>query len=173
MARAWQTSAERARERVLTLAQALHHAVRSYPGGAAAIAAVDGGNATTLNHKLSLTDANNRHRLNIDDLQLILDLTRDQRIVDAILSPIGWVGVDVSELSETDTPRSLLAGISDMLSREGDLTKHLSNSLEDDNLSDRELQEFELLTIRLVQAVFKLRAVVRKKHREDSEVDHG
>ncbi|MDI6527714.1 phage regulatory CII family protein [Metapseudomonas otitidis] len=158
---------------MLTLAQALHHAVRDYPGGAAAIAAVDGGNATTLNHKLSLTPANSRHRVNIDDLQLILDLTRDQRIVDAILSPIGWVGVDVSELSETDTPRSLLAGISDMLSREGDLTKHLSNSLEDDNLSDRELQEFELLTIRLVQAVFKLRAVVRKKHREDSEVDHG
>lgn len=173
MARAWQTSAEHARERVLTLAQALHHAVRNYPGGAAAIAAVEGSNATTLNHKLSLTGANNRHRLNIDDLQLILDLTRDQRIVDAILNPIGWVGVDVSELSETDTPRSLLAGISDMLTSEGELTRHLSKSLDNDEIDDGELAKFELLTIRLVQSVFKLRAVVRRKHAEDAEVDHG
>ncbi|WP_416311150.1 phage regulatory CII family protein [Pseudomonas sp. W03] len=156
---------ERARRTLLTLPQALYHATNDYPGGATAIAAIDGTNATTLNHKLSLT--NTTHTPNIRDLDLILDATRDPRIVEAILHPIGWIGIDVSDLRETDTPRALLAGISEMLSREGELTQHLSESLDDDDLNDDELAKFEALTERLVQAVFKLGAAVRKKHAED------
>lgn len=159
------SSTERAQRTLLTLPQALHHAARDYPGGATAIAAIDGGNATTLNHKLSLT--NTTHTPNIADLELILDATRDPRIVDAVLHPIGWVGIDVSDLCETDTPQSLIAGIGGLLSREGELNTHLSKSLDDDDLNDDELAEFELLAERMVQAVFKLRAVVRKKHAED------
>lgn len=161
-------STERAQRTLLTLPQALHHAVRDYPGGATAIAAVDGDiNPTTLNHKLSLT--NTTHTPNINDLALIMDLTRDGRIVDALLDPIGWVGIDVSELSEIDTARSLLAALGSMLSREGELTNHLSKAMEDDHLDCDELAEFELLATRVVQAVFKLRAVVRKQHAEDRD----
>lgn len=156
---------ERARRTVLTLPQALHHAARDYPGGATAIAAIDGGNATTLNHKLSLT--NKTHTPNIADLELVLDATRDRRIVEAILHPIGWVGIDVSDLRETDTPKALLASLSELLSREGDMTKHLSQALDDDRVTDDELAEFELLTERLVQAAFLLSAAMRKKHQED------
>ncbi|MFP6861254.1 phage regulatory CII family protein [Pseudomonas sp.] len=163
------SSSERAQRTLLTLPQALHHAARDYPGGATAIAAIDGGNATTLNHKLSLT--NTSHTPNIADLELLLDATRDPRIVDALLHPIGWVGIDISDLRETDTPQALLAGISEMLSRESSLTMHLSKSLADGELDADELGEFELLAERLVQAVFKLGAVVRKKHTED--VAHG
>ncbi|MCE4070133.1 MULTISPECIES: phage regulatory CII family protein [Pseudomonas] len=161
--------AERARRTLLTLPQALYHASNKYPGGAVALAAVEGVNSTTLSHKLSLT--NTTHTPNIRDLELILDLTRDPRIVEAILSPIGWIGIDVSDLRETDTPKALLTGISEMLSREGDLTQHLAKSLDDDVLTSDELAEFEALTERLVQAVFKLGAAVRKKHSEDST--HG
>lgn len=160
---------ERAKRTLLTLPQALHHAARDYPGGATAIAAIDGGNATTLNHKLSLT--NTTHIPNIADLELLLDATRDPRIVDALLHPIGWVGIDVSELSDTDTAQSLLAGIGEMLCRENSLTVCLTEALADDKLNGDELSELELLAERLVQAVFKLRAVVRKKHAED--VAHG
>lgn len=163
------SSTERAQRTLLTLPQALHHAARDYPGGATAIAAIDGGNATTLNHKLSLT--NTSHTPNIADLELLLDATRDPRIVDALLHPIGWVGIDISDLRETDTPQALLTGISEMLSRESSLTMHLSKSLADGELDADELGEFELLAERLVQAVFKLGAVVRKKHTED--VAHG
>lgn len=165
MGRARFGQAERARRTLLTLPQALYHAANDYPGGATALAAIDGTNATTLSHKLSLT--NNTHTPNIRDLNLILDATRDPRIVEAILQPIGWVGIDVSELRETDTPKALLAGISEMLSREGELTQHLSESLDDDDLNDDELAKYEALTERLVQAVFKLGAAVRKKHAED------
>lgn len=164
MSRSRFCSAERARRALLTLPQALHHAVRDYPGGATAIAAVDGDtNPTTLNHKLSLT--NTTHTPNIRDLELILDLTRDPRIVEAILHPIGWVGVDVSDLRETDTPAALLAGIGDMLARESGLTLHLSKSLNDGEITVDELDEFELLAERLVHAVFRLGAAVRKANR--------
>lgn len=162
-------SMERARRTLLTLPQALNRAAHDYPGGATAIAAVDGANPTTLNHKLSLT--NTTHTPSIRDLEMILDLTRDRRIVDAILHPIGYVGIDVSDLRETDSPRALLQGISEMLIQEGELTQHLSKSLDDDRLDAYELAEFELLAERLVQAVFRLGAAVRKKHREG--VDHG
>lgn len=162
-------SMERARRTLLTLPQALNRAAHDYPGGATAIAAVDGANPTTLNHKLSLT--NTTHTPSIRDLEMILDLTRDRRIVDAILHPIGYVGIDVSDLRETDSPRALLQGISEMLTQEGELTQHLSKSLDDDRLDAYELAEFELLAERLVQAVFRLGAAVRKKHREG--VDHG
>ncbi|WP_165673039.1 phage regulatory CII family protein [Metapseudomonas otitidis] len=162
-------SMERARRTLLTLPQALNRAAHDYPGGATAIAAVDGANPTTLNHKLSLT--NTTHTPSIRDLEMILDLTRDRRIVDAILHPIGYVGIDVSDLRETDSPRALLQGISEMLTQEGELTQHLSKSLDDDRLDAYELAEFELLAERLVQAVFRLGAAVRKKHREG--LDHG
>ena len=102
---------------------------------------------------------------------MLLDATRDPRIVDALLHPIGWVGIDVSELSETDTAPSLMAGIGALLSREGELATHVSATLADGKVDDDELAEFELLAERMVQAVFKLRAVLRQKHAED--VAHG
>ena len=158
------SSVERAKRSILTLPQALHHAAHAYPGGATAIAAVDGHNPTTLNHKLSLT--NTTHTPNINDLQLVLDLTRDPRIVDAILHPIGWVGIDISDLRESDTPQALLASIGELLNREGDVVCHLTKSLSDGRLDCDELAEFELLAERLAQALFKLGAVVRCKHEE-------
>lgn len=158
-------SVERAKRSILTLPQALHHAAHDYPGGATAIAAVDGEvNPTTLNHKLSLT--NNTHTPNIRDLELVLDLTRDPRIVDALLHPIGWVGIDLTDLRESDTPQALLASLGDMLKREGELINHLTKALSDDHLDCGELAEFEQLAERLVQGVFKLGAVVRRKHAE-------
>lgn len=156
---------ERARRSILTLPQALHHAAHDYPGGATAIAAVDGDiNPTTLNHKLSLTNAT--HTPNIRDLELVLDLTRDPRIVDSILHPIGWVGIDISDLRETDTPQALLGGLGDLLRREGELINHLTKALSDAHLDCDELAEFEQLAERLVQGVFKLGAVVRRQHEE-------
>jgi hypothetical protein len=158
------SSVERAKRSILTLPQALHHAAHDYPGGATAIAAVEGHNPTTFNHKLSLT--NTTHTPNIRDLELVLDLTRDPRIIDALLNPIGWVGVDVSELLEVDTPQSLLTGITDLLRSENDISAQLAKALADDQLDDDELAQFELLATRMLQAVFKLRAVVRRKHEE-------
>ncbi|MDP2447634.1 phage regulatory CII family protein [Pseudomonas sp.] len=161
------SSVERAKRSILTLQQALHHAAHDYPGGATAIAAVDGAmSASTLNHKLSLTSANPKHRVNIDELQLILDLTRDPRIVDALLQPVGWVGIDVSELGDAATPQSLLAGITGLLHSENDLSEQLTKAMADNHLDDDELAQFEMLTVRMLQAVFRLRAVVRRTHDE-------
>ncbi|MCY1364268.1 hypothetical protein D9M69_510650 [compost metagenome] len=78
------------------------------------------------------------------------------------------MGIDVSGLRDTDTPKALLASLSELLSREGDMTKHLGQSLDDDKVTDDELAEFELLTERLVQAAFRLSAAMRKKYMEDN-----
>lgn len=161
------SSVERAKRTIMLPTQACRHAVDEYPGGATGIAGAHGSmSPSTLNHKLSLTGANPKHRLNIDELGLIMELTRDPRIVDALLHPIGFVGIDVSDLREGETAEALLESLGSMLNREGELITHLTKSLADNHVNCDELDEFELLTERLAQAVFKLLFVVRQKHRE-------
>jgi len=59
MSRVVLSCVDRAQREVLTLELALYHAARDYPGGAAAIAATTGRNATTLQQKLVLEVAMN------------------------------------------------------------------------------------------------------------------
>lgn len=78
MSRVVLSCVDRAQREVLTLELALYHAARDYPGGAAAIAATTGRNATTLQHKLSPTHPS--HTINIQEFGEILELTKDRRI---------------------------------------------------------------------------------------------
>lgn len=87
MSRIALSSVERAQREVLPLDLALYHAARDYPGGAAAIAATTGRNATTLQHKLSPTHPS--HTVNIQEFGEILELTKDRRILDAVHALVG------------------------------------------------------------------------------------
>lgn len=163
-------SVERAKVEILPLELALYHAVREYPGGAAAIAATVGRNATTLQHKLSPTHPT--HTLNVAELEEILPLTRDPRVMDSLCDAFGAaVWIDISGLEQGGSATSMLAGISEMLHRESDLTSKVAKSLEDNRIDLDELAELELLTLRMAQSVFGLMARARQQHAEG--VSHG
>ncbi|OBX35641.1 hypothetical protein A8U91_04715 [Halomonas elongata] len=73
MSKRWPSSVDRAQREVLPLNLSLYHAAREYPGGAKAIAAIYGLNATTLQHRLSPT--HEPHRIDLDSLEAVLGAT--------------------------------------------------------------------------------------------------
>ena len=158
-------SLERARREILPLDLALYHAVREHAGGAAGVAGATGRNATTLQHKLSPTHPT--HTLNIVELEEILQLVRDPRVMDSICAAYGQaVWLDVSNLQAGLTPSSLVAGIGEMLKRESALTTKVAASLEDNKIDLDELNALELLTVQMVQSVFGLLVRARHQHAE-------
>ncbi|SDJ60469.1 phage regulatory CII family protein [Pseudomonas indica] len=159
---------ERARREILPLELALYHAVREYPGGAAAVAATVGRNATTLQHKLSPTHPT--HTLNVAELEEILPLTRDPRVMDSLCMAFGdAIWLDVRDLQPGSSPASLVSGIGEMLRRESDLAGQVAASLEDNRIDLDELAELELLTVRMAQAVFGLLFRARQQHAEGQD----
>ena len=91
-------------QQIHSLELSCYHAVHDYPGGVAAVAATFGWKASTLQNKLNPTQ--NTHKLTASEAEQILDLTRDDRIVDAICAPIGitWL-----EQAFVDAPAGDLA----------------------------------------------------------------
>lgn len=109
MSRTALSCVERAKREVLPLDLALYHAVREYPGGAAAIAATSGRNATTLQHKLSPTHPS--HVVNIQEFGEILELTKDSRILDAVHALVGdTIWQELSGAYTEDMPETLTMG---------------------------------------------------------------
>ena len=158
-------SAARAKQVILPLELALYHAVREYPGGAAAVAATVGRNPTTLQHKLSPTHPT--HTLNVVELEEILPLTRDPRVMDSLCAAFGEaIWLDMSDMQPGCSASSMLSGIGEMLQRESDLTTKVAHSLQDQLIDLDELNQLELLTVRMAQSVFSLLMRARQQHTE-------
>ncbi|NWD04080.1 phage regulatory CII family protein [Pseudomonas gingeri] len=148
-------SVDRAKREVLPLDLALYHAVRDYPGGAAAIAATTGRNATTLQHKLSPTHPS--HSVNIQEFGEILELTKDRRILDAVHALVGdTMWQDLSDTYTGDMPETLTAGIAAYFRQVADLAETWAKSIGDGVVCDRELAEIRLQVFRGIQGLLGL-----------------
>ncbi|QXI30497.1 phage regulatory CII family protein [Pseudomonas vanderleydeniana] len=148
-------SVDRAKREVLPLDLALYHAVRDYPGGAAAIAATTGRNATTLQHKLSPTHPS--HSVNIQEFGEILELTKDRRILDAVHSLVGdTMWQDLSDTYTGDMPETLTTGIATYFRHVADLADTWAKSIGDGVVSDQELAEIRLQVFRGIQNLLGL-----------------
>ncbi|MGE1153676.1 phage regulatory CII family protein [Pseudomonas kitaguniensis] len=143
---------DRAQREVLTLELALYHAARDYPGGAAAIAATTGRNATTLQHKLSPTHPS--HTVNVQEFGEILELTKDRRILDAVHTLVGdttWQ--ELAEAYTNDMPETLTTGIAVYFRQVADLADTWAKSIGDGVVSDQELAEIRLQVFRGIQGL--------------------
>ena len=152
MSRIILSSLDRAQREVLPLDLALYHAARDYPGGAAAIAATTGRNATTLQHKLSPTHPS--HTVNIQEFGEILELTKDRRILDAVHALVGdTVWQELAEAYTDDMPETLTTGIAVYLRQVADLTVVWAKSIGDGNVDDGELAEIRQQVFRGIQGL--------------------
>jgi len=143
---------DRAQREVLTLELALYHAARDYPGGAAAIAATTGRNATTLQHKLSPTHPS--HTVNVQEFGEILELTKDRRILDAVHALVGdttWQ--ELAETYTSDMPETLTTGIAAYFRQVADLADIWAKSIGDGVVNDQELAEIRLQVFRGIQGL--------------------
>ncbi|WP_397452509.1 phage regulatory CII family protein [Pseudomonas sp. NA-150] len=155
MSRIALSNADRATKEILTLELAMYHAARDYPGGAAAIAATTGRNATTLQHKLSPTHPS--HLVNIQEFAEILELTKDRRILDAVHALVGdTIWQELAEAYTDEMPATLTTGIALFFHKVADLSDTWGKHIGDGKVSDGELAEIRLQVFRGIQALLAM-----------------
>ncbi len=155
MSRIALSSTVRAQREILPLDLALYHAARDYPGGAAAIAATTGRNATTLQHKLSPTHPS--HTVNIQEFGEILELTKDRRILDAVHSLVGdTIWQELAEAYTNDMAETLTTGIAVFFRQVADLSETWAKHIGDGQMDDGELAEIKQLVFRGIQGLLAM-----------------
>ncbi|WP_064699376.1 phage regulatory CII family protein [Halomonas caseinilytica] len=154
MSKRWPSSVDRAQREVLPLNLSLYHAAREYPGGAKAIAAIYGLNATTLQHRLSPT--HEPHRIDLDSLEAVLGATHDDRILDSIGELAGgaiWMRPDDCHAESSFDLIQLISVLHDQL---GEMLGSVCETTRDGIVDDRERAELRMRARRLMQAVLAL-----------------
>ncbi|WP_394424768.1 phage regulatory CII family protein [Vreelandella stevensii] len=169
MSKRWPTSRERAEREILPLNLALYHAARDYPGGGKAIAAIYGLPATTLQHRLN-PNADN-HKLSIDDLEHVLEATRDPRILDALLALVpGAHWFEYQEATNDCSEQQLMESVAVLSTQVGNLLTRISDHRRDGVYHEHEVAELQKLKGQLIGA---LQAVLVCAQRFEGEVSHG
>jgi len=152
MSRTAMSCLERAKREVLPLELALYHAVRDYPGGAAAIAATTGRNATTLQHKLSPTHPT--HIVNVQEFSEILELTKDPRILDSVHALVGdTIWQELAGIDNREIPETLTMGLADFFRQVANLSETWARSIGDGKVDDQELAEIQQQVFRGIQGL--------------------
>lgn len=169
MSKVWLSSQERAEREVLPLNLALYHAARDYPGGGKAIAAVYGLPAPTLQHRLNPNA--DTHRLTLDDLEHVLEATRDPRILDALLALVpGAHWFAYQEAVDDCSEQQLMESVAVLSTQVGNLLTRISEHRRDGVYHDHEVAELKKLKGQLIGAV---QTVLVCAQRFDGEVRHG
>ena len=135
----------------LSLEQACYLAVHEYPGGVPAVAATYGNKASTLQNKLNPTQAT--HKISAVDVEQILELTKDPRILDAICARVGAVWINLGDMGG-GSDMAMLDNITTCVTRLGDLSTKVQQSLADGRVDADELKELETAVLRLNQSSF-------------------
>lgn len=136
----------------LSLEMACYQAVHAYPGGVPAVAATYGWRASTLQNKLNPTQST--HKLTAIEVEGILQLTKDGRILDALCAQRQAVWVDLSALEVQASDMAILDGVNDLVNKVGKLTGEISKSLADGRVDEEELAQLEQALMDMNKAGF-------------------
>ena len=169
MSKRWPTSKERAEREILPLGLSMYHASRDYPGGGKAIAAIYGVPATTLQHRLNPNA--DTHKLTVDDLEYVLEATRDPRILDSLLALVpGAHWFEYQEATTDHSEQQLMESIAVLSTQVGNLLTRISDHRRDGVYHEHEVAELQKLKGQLIGA---LQAVLVCAQRFEGEVSHG
>ena len=148
---------------VLTLRQALYHAVHDFPGGCPVVAAYFGAKPDTLQKKVSLT--NDAHHPTLQDFEEILAVTKDPRIFSALGEPNGVVWSLLSDMPEAPADMDVLSSGNRLIQSSAGALQQLVTSLEDSVVTGEEL---EVLRARVYEVQQHLQAlnVIAEKFKE-------
>lgn len=122
---------------VLSLPQAVYHAVHDTRGGVGAVAGAFGFNESTFNKKVSLTQPG--HKLTLDDFEAVLGITRDPRLMDSVCDAFGHAAwVDLGGLVQSGDA-ALIAQLGELSRRVGQMATDLADTMADGRVDSREL----------------------------------
>ena len=120
-----------------SLAMACYHAAHDYtPGGLPMVAQLMGVDAGTLRKKLDW--AQPTHHLSADDLQKILHITRDRRVLDTVNSDVGAVWFWPEQVPECAADLDVLVTGNALLVNATAVITELGNALENGDISKTE-----------------------------------
>lgn len=152
MSKRWPTSRDRAEREILPLNLSLYHAARDYPGGGKAIAAIYGLPATTLQHRLNPNAE--AHKLSIDDIEYVLEATRDPRILDSLLSLVpGAHWFEYEEQTDCGSEQQLMESVAKLSTQVACLLSRIGEHRRDGVYHAHELSELDKLKGQLIGAV--------------------
>lgn len=138
---------------VLTLLQALYHAVHDYPGGLPVVCAHFGwDNIGTMRNKFSLTV--HTHVPTLAEAEMVLELTRDPRILTALGHPVDAVWHWLDELPELPADLDVLESGSSVIGRANRVLQELTEALRNDGAVDaREMARIKQAAYETQQAL--------------------
>lgn len=134
-----------------SLELACYHAVHDHPGGARAVAALFGWNPAVLQNKLNPTQVT--HKVNAYELEEIVRLTKDPRILTAIGSaaeavfiPVAAVDVPAGDLDVLERGNGMLTGATALINE-------LVDALRDGDIDAREMGRIQQRAFELQQGL--------------------
>lgn len=111
---------------------ACYHAVHDYPGGLPVVAMLMDANADTLQKKLNINQSS--HKLMLDEAIKILQITSDERILDAINSTVSAAWYYPDDVTEHPADLDLIGTMNELMSRAISVSKEFQVSLEDGSI---------------------------------------
>lgn len=132
---------------VLNVRQALYRASRDYPGGQNALALSMGVSADELAKRLNPTDS---RPIRPELIEEIISLTRDTRLLAALMRPAGAVAFVPAPVVAT---RDALKGLADLLEKEAEFVVSLHGGAADGVWEVHEVEQLRYHANRVVSAV--------------------
>ena len=140
-------SVERAEKTVLSLPWAVYWSVHKFAGSVAAVAAAIGVNATTLQKKIK--PECDSHHANLDDLENIIHVTQDVRILESVCA---LYGCGYFRLPDVRTGAAMFERSANLAREFGELMGDVSESLRDGKVSRSEVAKLDKSLMELVAA---------------------
>lgn len=144
-------SRERAKRAVMTLPQAIYHAVHDMPGGVGAVAGAYKFNESTFNKKVNLNSQG--HRLTADEFEAVLGFTRDPRLMDSLCDIFGdaaWIDLrGLGKLGDS----ALILQVGELAQRVGQMAKDIAEAAADGRIDIHELSVLRKDAAQLHQTV--------------------
>lgn len=128
---------------------ACYHAVHSYPGGLPVVATLMAVNPETLRKKLD--PAQDSHRLALDEAMHILNITKDERVLDAITAAVGANWFWPLEASQVPGDLDVLRASTDLMRSAVDVITEMELALQDGDINADERARIDLCLIELAR----------------------
>jgi len=119
-----------------SVSDAAYHTVHSYPGGTVSLGPRVGINPTVLAHKVNPNNGN-QYKLGLNEAVTLQAITGDYRILHAMARDLGHVVIQVHAVDDESVNKCLSQTVKEF----GEFLSTVSDSLEDGQITDRELAE--------------------------------
>lgn len=153
---------------VLSLRHAAYLAAREYPGGIARLAYDMGVSYEYLQKRVHIND--NGYRLTLEDLEKLIELTQDGRVIASLLRPIGAIAYFPNPQKALNADLGVAA---DLLEAKGKFLRSLRDALKDGHFEQHEVDELKYTADEVISIVLGIAAGAQEAVFLNSGAENG